>query len=96
MSKKPEHHWLQFSLKTLLVVISVICIAFGFAILAIPLLRSAKEHEEYSRWLEGLSDNGMGEYAKKGAVEHSDLAAAYRRAAWNPWGNVPKPLPTGR
>jgi hypothetical protein len=96
MAPKSKRPWYQFSLKTLLVLISVICIALGFTIRAIPLLRLAKEHEEYSRRLAGLSDNYfMGEAAKKGEVKHRDLATAYRRAAWNPWIKVPNPLPTG-
>ena len=97
MARQPNRHLYQFSLKTLLLVISVICIALGFTIRAIPLLGLANEHEEYSRRLDGLSDGGyLGEAAKKGADEHRDLASAYRRAAWNLWIKVPKPLPTGK
>ena len=81
---------MKYSLRSMMIVVTLFCVGVVFTVRAIPLLRRAKDHDELARRLDQISDGVIP--ATRMAVEHRKTAEAWRRAAWQPWTTPPSEL----
>jgi hypothetical protein len=100
VKEKPKPRWLQFSLKTLLALVTLAAIVAGVVTAWREhrqfCLRQAQAHESKVNWVGFYSlgiAQGEGEVAafepdernRIASEDHERLSREYRRAIWRPW-----------
>jgi hypothetical protein len=100
MDATSKRRWYQFSLRALLIGVTVTSILCGWVANYRFRMASAAGHEEKAMWcrigskysIRGMVDAETGALmdrhtaeSLREAVEHEHLAEAYRQAAWQPW-----------
>jgi hypothetical protein len=102
MTAKPKRLWFQFSLRTLLAVMTVAAVLTG----RITYLRrmanyhqgETKRLQQHRHFLNSVSfDTPPEEWLRLDAMEarHAGLVNEYERASWRPWVIVQESVPPG-